>query len=313
MSQSQRIVGIDVSKASLDVAVLPDNKTWSMDNNEPGIATLVKNLKRLGPGVIVIEATGGFETTAVGALAAAALPVVVINPRQVRDFAKSKGILAKTDRIDARVLALFAEAVKPPIRPLKDEQLQQLDALVKRRRQLLEMLKAEKNRLAQTSKPVRKNVKAHIAWLEKCLTDINSDLNSAIKDSPIWREKDATLQSAPGVGQMLSANLLAKVPELGSLNRKKIAALLGVAPFNRDSGKWHGKRAVWGGRGDVRAVLYMATLSAIRCNPVIRAFYLRLIAAGKEQKVAITACMRKLLTILNAMVKNGTKWQPHFE
>ena len=233
---------------------------------------------------------------AVSALAAAGLPVVVVNPRQVRDFAKSKGILAKTDKIDARVLTLFGEAVKPEVRPLKDKQLQQLDALVSRRRQLVDMLTAEKNRLTQA----RKN-------------EIDSDLNKLIKDTPIWREKDTVLQSAPGVGPVLSSSMIAKLPELGTLNRKKIAALVGVAPFNRDSGKWRGRRAIWGGRADVRAVLYMATLASIRWNPSISTFYSRLVGAGKEHKVAMTACMRKLLTILNAMVKNETPWEPRFE
>ena len=313
MSQTERIVGIDISKALLDVAVLPDEQTWSVENDEQGIRTLVKDLKRLRPRLVILEATGGLEMAAVSALATAGLPVVIVNPRHVRDFAKSKGILAKTDKIDALVLTLFGEAVKPEVRPLKDEQLQQFDALVSRRRQLLDMLTAEKNRLILARKSVRKNIKAHISWLEKCLSKIDSDLNKLIKDSPIWREKDAVLQSAPGVGPVLSSSMIAKLPELGTLNRKKIAALVGVAPFNRDSGKWRGKRAIWGGRADVRAVLYMATLAAIRCNPTISAFYSRLVGAGKEHKVAMTACMRKLLTMLNAMVKNGKLWESRFE
>ena len=313
MSQTERIIGIDVSKALLDVAILPEDQTWSVENDEQGIGTLVKDLKRLRPRLVILEATGGLEMAAVSALAAAGLPVVVVNPRHVRDFAKSKGILAKTDRIDAQVLTLFAEAVKPEVRPLKDEQLQQLDALVSRRRQLVDMLTAEKNRLTQARKSVRKNIKAHIAWLEQCLSKIDNELNKLIKDTPVWREKDAVLQSAPGVGPVLSASMIARLPELGTLNRKKIAALVGVAPFNRDSGKWRGKRAIWGGRADVRAVLYMATLASIRWNPTISVFYSRLVGAGKEHKVAITACMRKLLTILNAMAKNGTPWEPRFE
>lgn len=313
MSQTERIIGIDVSKALLDVAVIPDDQTWSVNNDEQGIGTLVKDLKRLRPRLIVLEATGGLEMPAVSALGAAGLAVVVVNPRQVRDFAKSKGILAKTDKIDARVLTLFGEAVKPEVRPLKDDQVQQLDALVTRRRQLVDMLTAEKNRLSQAPKSVHKNIKSHIAWLEQYLNKMDSDLNRAIKNSSIWCEKDALLQSAPGVGPVLSSNMIAKLPELGTLNRKEIAALVGVAPFNRDSGKWRGRRSIWGGRGDVRAALYMGTLTAIRWNPIIKAFYMRLVAAGKEHKVAMTACMRKLLIILNAMVKNGTPWQPRFE
>lgn len=313
MNQAERIIGIDVSKALLDVAVLPDDQTWSVDNDQQGIRTLVKDLKRWRCRLVILEATGGLEMAAVSALAAAGLPVVVVNPRQVRDFAKSKGILAKTDRIDARVLTLFGEAVKPQVRPLKDKQMQQLEALVSRRRQLVDMLTAEKNRLSQAQKSVRKNIKAHIAWLEQRLNEIDSDLNKLIKDTPIWREKDTVLQSAPGVGPVLSSSMIAKLPELGTLNRKKIAALVGVAPFNRDSGKWRGRRAIWGGRADVRAVLYMATLASIRWNPSISTFYSRLVGAGKEHKVAMTACMRKLLTTLNAMVKNETPWEPRFE
>ena len=313
MNHAERIIGIDVSKTLLDVAVLPDDQTWSVDNDQQGIRTLVKDLKRWRCRLVILEATGGLEMAAVSALAAAGLPVVVVNPRQVRDFAKSKGILAKTDRIDARVLTLFGEAVKPQVRPLKDKQMQQLDALVSRRRQLVDMLTAEKNRLSQAQKSVRKNIKAHIAWLEQRLNEIDSDLNKLIKDTPIWREKDTVLQSAPGVGPVLSSSMIAKLPELGTLNRKKIAALVGVAPFNRDSGKWRGRRAIWGGRADVRAVLYMATLASIRWNPSISTFYSRLVGAGKEHKVAMTACMRKLLTTLNAMVKNETPWEPRFE
>jgi transposase len=313
MSQSQRIVGIDVSKDLLDIATLDQEPPWSVDNDESGIRSLVKKIQPLRPHLIVLEATGGIETAVAAALAAAHLPVAVVNPRQVRDFAKSKGILAKTDRIDARVLAMFGEAVKPPVRALKDEQVQQLGALVTRRRQIVDMLTAEKNRHSQAPISVRKDIKAHITWLEQRLNDIETDLQKAVKESPIWREKDILLQSAPGVGPVLSCSLLARLPELGSLNRKKIASLAGLAPFNRDSGRWRGKRSIWGGRGDVRSVLYMATLTGIRWNSTIRDFYSRLVAAGKEHKVAMTACMRKLLTILNAMVKNGTPWRFHLQ
>jgi transposase len=237
----------------------------------------------------------------------------VVNPRQVRDFAKSLGKLAKTDKIDAQVLAHFGEATKPEVRPLKDQQAHQLSALVARRKQLVEMLTAEKNRLVTAPEPVNHDIKAHIAWLEQRLNDINKDLRKNIKASPVWRAKEKLLRTVPGVGPVLSVSLLAGLPELGRLNRKQIAALVGVAPFNRDSGKFRGKRCIWGGRANVRAVLYMGTLTAIRCNPVIRAFYLRLCAAGKEHKVALTACMRKMLTILNAILKNDTPWQLHFE
>ena len=311
MSKVERAVGIDVSKGLLDVAVLPEGESWSAANDEEGITQVVKRLKSLRPRLVVLEATGGMETAVVGAAATARLPVVVVNPRQVRDFAKSVGALAKTDAIDARVLARFAEAVRPEVRPLKDKEASQLSALIARRRQLVEMLTAEKNRLATAPEAIHPSIEEHIEWLEQRLTDINGKLKKAIKKSPVWRSKEQLLRTAPGVGPVLSATLVGGLPELGALNRKRIAALVGVAPFNRDSGKYRGKRCIWGGRGSIRAVLYMATLAATRFNPVIRAFYLRLCAAGKQKKVALTACMRKLLTILNAMVKTGTPWRPH--
>jgi transposase len=313
MSKTERAVGIDVSKGLLDVAVLPEGESWSATNDEEGITQVVKRLKSLRPRLVVLEATGGMETALVGAAATARLPVVVVNPRQVRDFAKSVGALAKTDAIDARVLARFAEAVRPEVRPLKDKEASQLSALIARRRQLVEMLTAEKNRLGSAPEAIHPSLEEHIEWLEQRLTDINGKLRKAIKKSPVWRAKEQLLRTAPGVGAVLSATLVAGLPELGALNRKRIAALVGVAPFNRDSGKYRGKRCIWGGRGSIRAVLYMATLAATRFNPAIRAFYLRLCAAGKEKKVALTACMRKLLTILNAMVKTGTPWQPRCE
>ncbi len=308
MDDTECFIGIDVAKASLDVAVQPEGKAWSCPNDEAEFKDLVKQLRPRKPTLIVLEATGELEIPVVAALASAGLPVVVINPRQVRDFAKATGQLAKTDRIDARVLARFAEAVRPAIRPLKDAKTRELDALLTRRRQLTDMLTAEKNRLSSAPKPVRKDIKNHIAWLEKRLRDVNNGLNSAIKDSPIWREHDEILQSTPGVGPVLSVTLLAELPELGKLNRRQIAALAGVAPFNRDSGRFRGKRSIWGGRAEIRSVLYMSTLTAVRCNPVIRAFYQRLIGSGKKHKVAMTACMRKLLTILNIMIKNQTSW-----
>jgi transposase len=310
MSEARSSVGIDVSKENLDVAVVPEAETWSTANEEPCIAELVKRLKTLRPRLIVLEATGGLEIPVVAALAAAKLPAVVVNPRQVRDFAKATGTLAKTDAIDALIIARFAEAVRPQIRPIKDQESRHLSALVARRRQLVDMLIAEKNRLFNAPKPVQKSIKEHIAWLEQRLNSINKDLKKAIKDSPIWRQKEALLKSSPGVGDVLAVSLLAGVPELGTLNRKEVAALVGVAPLNRDSGKFRGKRSIWGGRRDVRAVLYMATLSAVRFNPVIKNFYDRLSDAGKAHKVAMTACMRKLLIILNSMVKNDTPWQP---
>ena len=309
MENKELFVGIDVSKATLDVATWPRQEHWSYSNEEGGIAQLLERLLPLQPNLIVLEATAGLQTAVVAALAGAQLPVVVVNPRQVRDFAKALGQLAKTDRIDAEVLARFGDSVRPEIRPLRDEQSEELQALLSRRRQLVEMLSAEKNRLSGAPKRVRKNIKAHIVWLEKRLKDVDTDLNGLIKKSPLWRERDELLRSAPGVGPVFSITLLAALPELGQLNRRQIAALVGVAPFNRDSGKYRGKRTIWGGRAEVRAVLYMAALAAIRSNPPIRAFYQRLIAAGKKPKVAITACMRKLLTILNAMVKNSTPWQ----
>lgn len=312
-TESENIfVGIDVSKACLDVAVRPQNKRWSVANDEPGIDSLVASMKAMRPTLIVLEATGGLEMPLVAALAAAALPVVVVNPRQVRDFAKATGTLAKTDTLDADMIAWFGEAVRPEVRPLKDAQAQELAALITRRRQLVVMLTAEKNRLNTTPGRVRKDINAHIRWLEKRLKDVNSDLGKSLRQTPAWREKDDLLQSAPGVGPVLSVTLLADLPELGRLNRRQIAALVGLAPFNRDSGQFRGKRSIWGGRAEVRAVLHMGTLSAIKHNPIIREYYLHLTSAGKKHKVAITACMRKLLTILNTMVKNNTRWQPDY-
>jgi transposase len=304
----ERFVGIDVSKESLEVGVRPEGKHWSVANEEEEISSLVQRLGDLKPTLIVVEATGGFQTMVVARLAAAALPVTVVNPRQVRDFAKATGHLAKTDAIDALILAHFGEAVRPEVRVLKDEQTQKLTALMTRRRQIVDMITAEKNRLVTAPKGIRKEIRKHIQWLQGRLNVMNGQIDEEIKKSPVWREKDAILRSSPGVGPVLSVSLLAGLPELGSLNRKKLAALVGVAPLNRDSGGYRGARSVWGGRGQIRSVLYMATVSAARANPVIREFYQRLIGAGKKPKVALTACMRKFLTILNAMMKNGTHW-----
>jgi transposase len=303
-------VGIDVSKANLDVAVRPSGARWQVENNETGIAALQQKLTELEPTLIVLEATGGYETAVVAVLASTKLPVAVINPRQARDFAKSLGRLAKTDKIDALVLAHFAEAIRPEARPLPDEETLQLQAWVVRRRQLIDMLVMEKNRLSQTHKQLRSGVQEHIDWLEEQLKDIDDRLRNTLRNSPVWREQDDLLRSVPGVGPVLSVTFLAELPELGQLNRKQIAALVGVAPYNCDSGQMHGRRAIWGGRATVRSVLYMATLSAKRFNPLIRTFYDRLIAAGKPVKVALTACMRKLLTILNSMMRSKTHWQP---
>jgi transposase len=266
-------------------------------------------LEKLNPTLVVLEATGGIEMPVAATLAVAGIPIAVVNPRQVRDFARATGRLAKTDSIDAKVLALFAAAVRPQVRPLPDANEQELGDILSRRRQLVEMITAEKNRLRSArSKAVRTHIQAHITWLETELANIDSDLKRIIRESPVWREKDDLLKSVPGVGPVLSTTLLADLPELGTLNRRQIASLVGVAPFNRDSGKLRGKRMIWGGRAAVRTVLYMSTLVATRRNPVIRVFYQRLCAAGKAKKVALTACMRKLLTILNAMLKHGTPW-----
>jgi len=301
-------VGIDVSKARLDVAMRPSGESESFSNDEAGIKILVKRLGPMQPALIVLEATGAIERQVTRALASAELPVVVVNPRQVRDFAKATGQLAKTDSIDAVVLARFAEAVRPAVRPLPDEVTLELRALIARRRQITEMIVAETNRLSGVSKAVKKRIDAHIRWLASELERVNKDLDQSIRQSPIWQEKEDLLKSVPGIGPVISRSLIADLPELGQLNRKQIAALVGVAPFNRDSGTLRGRRGIWGGRASVRAVLYMATLVASRRNAVIKAFYTRLRNGGKAPKVALVACMRKLLTILNSMVKHKTRW-----
>jgi transposase len=302
-------IGIDVAKAQLELASRPGGETGSVANDERGISELVVRCQALAPTLLVCEATGGYEAALVAALATAGLPVVIVNPRQVRDFAKATGQLAKTDAIDAQVLALFAERVRPEPRVLPDEAAEALDALLTRRRQLVEMLTAERNRLLIARAAVRHDLQQHIRWLERRGREADDDLHTAVKASSLWRVKDDLLQSVPGVGRVVSLTLLAELPELGRLSHKEIAALVGVAPLNRDSGTLHGKRLVYGGRAPVRAALYMAALVASKCNPVIRAFYQRLRAAGKPAKVALTACMRKLLTILNAIARDGTPWQ----
>jgi len=309
---SEHFIGIDISKNCLDIADGLTQETWQVANDETGITDLVKRLTPLNPPLIVLEATGGLEIPLASALAAGRLPVAVVNPRHVRDFAKAIGKLAKTDVIDSLVLAHFAKAVRPEVRKIKDEDALELSALVTRRRQLIEMLSKEKTRLKQSQKWIRKDIKEHIASLEKRLQKIDKNLGKTIKSSSAWHEQDQIIQSLPGAGPVLSISLLAQVPELGTLNSKQMAALIGVAPMNRDSGKFRGRRCIWGGRASVRAVLYMATLSAIRHNPILRAFYNRLINKGKVFKVAITACMRKLLIILNAMIKNKTTWNENY-
>ena len=277
--------------------------------DETGVGELVSQMEDLSPALVLLEASGGLELPLVAALAAAALPVVVVNPRQVRDFARATGTLAKTDALDAAVLAHFAEAVRPPVRPLRDAETQALNALAARRHQVMIMLVSEKNRLSSATIAVRPRIEAHIAWLERELDDLDEGLRQTLRQSPVWREKEDLLRAVPGVGEQLSLTLLAYLPELGTLDRRKIAALVGVAPFNRDSGTLRGKRTVWGGRARIRAVLYMGALVASRHNPVIRDFYQRLLAAGKPKKLALIACMRKLLVILNSMLKHGSPWR----
>ncbi len=306
--ESTTYVGIDVAKAQVDVAVRPTDQLWSISYDESGVRDLVSKLKAIEPAMVLLEASGGLELPLVAALAAAALPVVVVNPRQVRDFAKATGTLAKTDALDATILVHFADAVRPAVRPLRDAETQVLNSLVARRYQVMTMMVSEKNRLGTAINAVRPRIEAHIAWLEQELDDLDEGLRQTLRSSPVWREKDDLLRTVPGVGERLSLTLLAYLPELGTLDRREVAALAGMAPFNRDSGTLRGKRTVWGGRSRVRAALYMGTLSATRCNPVIRDFYQRLLAAGKPKKVALVACMRKLLVTLNSMLKHRTSW-----
>jgi transposase len=295
-------VGIDVAKDSLEVSIRPSGEGETFANNDQGIALMRAFINQFTPVLIVCEATGSFETRAVTDLAVSGLPVVVVNARQVRDFARATGTLAKTDTIDARVIAHFADAIRPDVRPLKDREAQRLDALITRRRQLVDMLTAEKNRLLTAPEWTREDIEAHIAWLKQCLKKVDKDLATLLKQSPLWREKERILRSTPSVGPVMTYTLVSELPELGTLNRKQIAALVGVAPMNRDSGTF---------RSAIRSVLYMSTLNAIHFNPLIKPFYERLRLAGKLPKVAITACMRKLLTILNTMVKNRTCWMEH--
>ena len=309
MEQEAIYVGVDVAKAQMDVAVRPTDDGWVVANDDAGLRQLVSQLKTLEPQLVVMEASGGLELPLVAALAAAEMPVVVVNPRQVRDFASATGKLAKTDALDASVLAHFGEAVKPPVRPLRDAETQTLNSLVARRHQVMSMLVSEKNRLnTAIAVAVRSSIETHIEWLQRELDDLDTDLRQTLQQSPVWREKDNLLRSVPGVGEQISLTLLAHLPELGTLDRRQIAALVGVAPFNRDSGTLRGRRAVWGGRARVRAVLYMGALVAARYNPVIRNFYQRLLESGKPKKLALTACMRKLLVILNSILRHRSAW-----
>lgn len=309
MRNTPIFIGIDISKARLDVALRPTGASFTVPHDETGIALLAQRLSALSPTGIVLEATGGLEVLLSGALATVGLPVAVVNPRQVRDFARATGRLAKTDALDAQILAQFAEVVRPACRPLPDASTQQLAALITRRRQLVEMLTAEKNRRGSVPRTMRSQIQLHIDWLEQHVAQLDQELTTAVQASPIWREHDELLQSVPGIGPVVTRTLLAELPELGTLTRRQIAALVGVAPLNRDSGTFRGKRTVWGGRATVRAALYMGALVAARHNRVLTAFYQRLRQAGKAPKVALTACMRKLLTMLNAMLKYRTPWR----
>jgi transposase len=306
-------VGIEVSKATLDVALLPMGRHFLVSNDEAGIDELLGRFEDPKPILVVLEASGGYERPVAAAMAASGIAVAVVNPRQTRDFARATGKLAKTDRLDAKALAHFAYAVRPEPRALPEEEAEEFQAILARRRQLIQMMGAEKNRLgAATSEAVGKRIKAHLRWLEKELSRTDRDLDQAIEGSPAFKENETLLRSVPGVGPVLCRTLLAELPELGSLPPRELSALVGVAPLNRDSGTLRGRRAVWGGRARVREALYMGALVATRYNPHIKEFYERLLAAGKPKKVALVACMRKLLVILNALIRDRTLWRcPH--
>jgi transposase len=306
----QVFVGIDVAKDRLDIHVRPSDEAFAVARDGEGLAVLVERLRGLGPQIVVVEATGGFEVTVAAALASAAIPLAVVNPRQIRDFARAMGQLAKTDALDARAIARFAEAIKPEPRPVPDQQARELGELVQRRRQVVEMMAMERNRCRQlTQRRLIKGVDRLLAMLQKELTELEQDLDDIIRGTPAWREAEDLLKSVKGVGDIVARTLIADLPELGTMDRKKIAALVGIAPLNRDSGTLRGKRTIWGGRAKVRAALYMAALVASRSNPRLAAFYQRLIAAGKPKKLALTALMRKLLTILNAILRDRRPWQ----
>jgi transposase len=305
------VAGIDVSKDWLDVAL--GAESVRVANEAAGVGSLVERLQAMKVELVVMEATGGYETQAASAIAGAGLKLAVVNPRQVRDFAKATGRLAKSDRIDAHVIAAFGQAIEPQITHLPDAQARELQGLLVRRSQLLGMRVQESNRLALMQGAMRKQIKSHIAWLDRAIDEVNTDLTARLRSSPAWREKDELLRSLKGIGPITSGTLMTSLPELGQLNRRAIAALVGVAPFNRDSGSFRGRRAIWGGRAHVRHVLYMAAIAAVRSNPVIKPFYEQLIARGKPHKVAMVACMRKMLTILNAMMRSNTPWTPTWQ
>ena len=307
---TDRIIGIDISGKCLDIHILPEGMAKQYANDVMGIGEVVELAKEVEASLVVMEATGGLEVALAAECALAHIPTVVMNPRQIRDFARSMGRLAKTDTIDAEVIALFGAAVHPEPRALADEQASRLKALVARRRQVVEMIVSERNRLMRARRLVRERIVRHIEFLKQELSDIDGEIETAIKESPLWREKAERLRGVPGIGTVSCVTLVSELPELGKLNARQISALVGVAPMNRDSGAYRGRRSIWGGRAGVRRTLYMAALSARRHNPVIREFYERLAAAGKPGKVALVACMRKLLTILNAMMRDGTSWKP---
>ncbi|MBI4236151.1 MAG: IS110 family transposase [Chloroflexi bacterium] len=305
-------IGIDVSKAHLDVAMLPSGQAWQEHNDDEGIVRLAERITAVAPTLVVLEATGGLEMPAACALGLEDLPVAVVNPRQVRDLAKSLGLLAKTDTLEAQGIAQFAQRVQPVPRPLPDAQAQELSALLTRRRQLIQMRTAEAQRLSRSVVPaLRREIQEHLTWLQEHLRQLDDDLGTRLRESPLWREKEDLLRGVPGGGPVLSVTLLAELPELGHLDRKQIAALVGVAPVNHDSGRRTGQRHIRGGRASVRSALYMATIASIRCNPVIRSFYQRLCAQGKPKKVALVASMHKFLIILNALLSHQTPWNPH--
>jgi len=303
-------VGIDVSKAALDVSIHSDEQGWRVANDAEGQALTCDRLQSMNPELIVLEASGGLERPMARLLSESELPVAVVNPAQVRHFARATGLLAKTDALDAEVLARFAASMKPEPRALPEEETEELQNLLTRRRQLIKMITAEKNRVHQASDPIRSQIEEHITWLQEQLRQVDRRIDRLQRRHPAWREQARLLQSVPGVGPILTATLLGNLPELGQLSHKQIAALVGVAPFNRESGRWRGQRSISGGRAQVRTALYMGAVTAAQYNGVIREFYERLLDAGKPPKVAQVACMRKLLVILNAMVKHQTSWQP---
>jgi transposase len=305
-------VGIDVAKESMEVIVHGEKEHRCFTYDESGIKQLVTQMKKVSPALVVMEATGGYEVSVASELEAAGIPIAVVNPRHIRDFARSVGILAKTDVLDARIIARYAATVQPPIRLLPAAETKELGAVIMRRRQVIEMLTGEKNRLHTADNVVKRRIQVHITWLEQELADINNELKKKVQENPEWQAKDTIMQSVPGVGPNLSITLLADFPELGKMNRKQVASLGGVAPFNRDSGTLRGKRTIWGGRDVVRTATYMSVFVAIRYNRLLKSFFERLIAAGKPRKVAMVACMRKLLCILNAMLKNRTLWDNSF-